>query len=206
TMNPVDSGGLPDTSVADTGLPDTQTSDAKPDTGNNDAGCPQSWTVVPVTDPSIAVPDGGEPLLLHAFGTGTQNYSCLSSSVDGGTTYAWTLTGPEADLDDCMMGKIGSHFASDAGATRPEWLTMAGGYVIGKRIGAYTPPDGGANAVPWLLLQETERGGTGPLSKTNWIHRLNTTGGLAPSSTCDQNTLNSSQKVPYTADYYFYGQ
>src|SRR5262249_44361581 len=128
SMNPVDSGS-PDTSMTqDTGLPDTQAADAKPDT-NNDAGCPGSWAIGPVTDPSITVPDGGEPLLLHAFGAGSQHYTCSSVTNDGGTTYAWTFTGPEADLNDCMMAKIGTHFASDAGPTRPEWLTLAGGYV-----------------------------------------------------------------------------
>lgn len=203
-MNPVDSG-TPDTSmVQDTGVADTQVSDAKTDTGS-DAGCPASWTIVPVTDPSIALPDGGDGLLLHAFGTGTQNYACGSTANDAGTTYAWALTGPEADLDDCMMQKIGTHFASDGGPTRPEWMSIAGGYVIGKRLAAFTP-DGGGGSVPWLLLQEVERGGTGPISKTNYVQRLNTMGGNAPATGCDQNSLGNTQKIPYTADYYFYGQ
>jgi hypothetical protein len=164
-----------------------------------------SWTIVPVVDPSIKVPlDAGDSLLLHAFATGTQNYKCLGTAVDGGTTYAWTLTGPIADLNDCMMTKIGTHYASDGGATRPEWMTMGGGYVIAKRSSGFTP-DGGQNAVPWLLLEQTERGGIGPLSKTSWIHRLYTTGGVA-SGACDSNTLNNTQAVQYTADYYFYGQ
>ncbi len=157
-----------------------------------------------MTDPSIALPDGGDGLLLRALGVGTQNYVCTSSFTDAGTTYAWTLTAPEADLKDCAMVKIGTHFASDAGATRPEWLSIGGGYVIGKRLSAFTP-DGGGNAVAWLLLQETDRGGTGAISKTNYIHRLNTTGGLA-NGTCDASSLAMTQKVQYTADYYFYGQ
>jgi hypothetical protein len=202
---PADSG-TPDTSTQDTGTSDTGPTDSgKPDVDSGDAGCPASWTIVPVVDTGIAVPlDAGDGLLMHAFGTGTQNYVCASTSNDAGTTYAWTLTGPIADLNDCMMTKIGTHFASDAGATRPEWMTLAGGYVIAKKNSAFTP-DGGSGAVPWLLLQETERGGTGPLSKTSWIQRLFTTGGNA-SGTCDANALNMTQAVSYTADYYFYGQ
>lgn len=187
-----------DTGTTDTGVPMDSGKDV-------DSGCPTSWTIVPVVDMSIAAPlDAGDALLLHAFATGTQNYKCLATLNDAGTSYAWTLTGPIADLNDCMMTKIGTHFASDAGATRPEWMSLGGGYVIAKRNSGFTP-DGGQNAVPWLLLQETERGGTGPLSKTSWVQRLYTTGGNA-AGTCDVNTLSNTQAVPYTADYYFYGQ
>lgn len=201
---PADSGPGQDTSTTDTGT-DTGVPMDSGKQDANDAGCPASWTIIPVVDPSIAVPlDAGDGLLLHAFGTGTQNYKCLDTTTDAGTTYTWTPTGPIADLNDCMMTKIGNHFASDAGATRPEWLTLAGGYVIAKKNNGFTP-DGGANSVPWLLLQETEHGGTGPLSKTTWVQRLFTSGGNA-SGTCDANALNQTQAVPYTADYYFYGQ
>lgn len=197
-----DGGGGADTSfdtAADSVVADSR-ADALPE-----AGCPSSWTVAPVVGAPIQVPDGGGGVLLHAAATGTQDYTCKASTVDGGTTYAWGFTGPEADLMDCTTTKIGTHFASDGGPTAPEWMTTADStYVIGAKLGALTP-DGGASAVPWLLLQATSHGGTGTLSRAGYVQRVNTTGGLAPSTTCDVNNVGTSQKVAYTADYYFFG-
>jgi hypothetical protein len=36
------------------------------------------------------------------------------------------------------------------------------------------------------------------------IQRVNTTGGLAPTSGCGATTVGAVADVPYTADYYFY--
>lgn len=210
---PLDSG-TSDVSVADSShgdsAPADSAADSAPDAAGGDAdaqaACPAQWTVAPVTDPSIALPDGGGGVLLHASATGTQDYTCKASTVDGGTTYAWTFVGPEADLADCNSVVIGHHFASDAGAAAPEWMTVVdNSYVIGHKLAAFTP-DGGASAIPWLLLQATAHGGSGTLSRVNYVQRLNTTAGIAPSTTCDSTNVGTTQKVAYTADYYFYGQ
>lgn len=168
----------------------------------SDGACPSSWTVVP--DAGL-VPDGGlPPLLIHAAGSGTQNYVCeAQNGSDAGTTYAWVFVGPQADLNDCNAKVIGHHFASEAGAAAPEWQTLDQSYVIAAKAAAFTAD---ASAVPWLLLKETSNGGTGEIAKTLYIQRLYTTGGIAPTTTCDSNTVNNTSNVPYTADYYFYGQ
>jgi hypothetical protein len=142
-------------------------------------------------------------VLLHAGATGTQNYTCEQVNVDGGTAYQWVFVGPEADLADCHAAKIGTHFASDAGAAAPEWQTTDGTYVIGKKVAAL-PQDGGTT-IPWLLVQATSNGGAGTLSKAGYIQRVNTTGGIAPAATCDVNVAGTTQKVAYTADYFFFG-
>jgi hypothetical protein len=147
---------------------------------------------------------------MHASGVGTQDYTCTATASEAGTSYAWVFVGPEADLDDCHAVKVGTHFASEAGVTAPEWMTLDGTYVVGKKISGVThdagPDADAAPAIPWLLLQGTSHGGgTGVLSKADWIHRLNTTGGVAPSTTCDSSNVGTTVKVPYTADYYFYG-
>jgi hypothetical protein len=63
-------------------------------------------------------------------------------------------------------------------------------------------------AIPWLLVRVVgaRRGPTGGdfLTQTTFIHRLNTTGGLAPSTGCTLSTLGATAVVPYTADYFFY--
>jgi hypothetical protein len=60
-------------------------------------------------------------------------------------------------------------------------------------------------ALPWLLVkvvgaQEGPTGGD-KLSETTFIHRLNTVGGVAPSTGC---TFGAMALVPYTAEYFFY--
>jgi hypothetical protein len=172
----------------------------------SDGSCPASWMQVPGVPAAIALPDGGT-LILHALGSGTQNYACRMVVVDGGSGEAgapgvWTLTGPSADLLDCNSQVIGHHFASEAGASAPEWQTLDGTYVIGHRLAGATP-EGGAGSVPWLLLQATSHGGTGTLSTTAYIQRLDTDGGVAPSG-CDP-TEAGALSVPYSADYYFFG-
>lgn len=213
TSTPAAKDASPGDALLDTTAPlDSGGGDAPADTNHDaveepDGACPVTWTAAPSVDPSIALPDGGGGVLLHAAATGTQDYTCrLLTAADGGMSYAWVFVGPEADLADCNAGKIGKHFASDAGAAAPEWQTTDGTYVIGKKVAAFTP-DGGAGAIPWLLVQETSVGGTGTLSKTAYIQRLNTTGGVAPAAaTCDVNASGTTQKVNYTADYFFFGQ
>lgn len=65
------------------------------------------------------------------------------------------------------------------------------------------------NAIPWLLLDVVgaEIGPTGgdKLTPTTFIQRLNTQGGLAPSTGCDSlDDVGNQAFVPYTADYFFY--
>ena len=64
-------------------------------------------------------------------------------------------------------------------------------------------------AIPWLLVTIAGRqdGPTGGdrLSATTFIQRLNTRGGLAPSTGCTSlGDLGNTAFVPYTTDYYFY--
>ncbi len=203
-----DTGSVnPDTGTADTGAPtDAGTADA--DAGEEpDGQCPSSWFVAPVTDPSIAVPDGGGGVLLHAIGTGTQNYMCKVNSTDAGAPYTWQLVTPEANLTDCHNTVIGHHFASEGGANFPEWQTNDGTYVVGSKKAAFTP-DGGSTSIAWLLVAAVDGGGgSSVLSMTDYIQRLNTDGGVAPATGCspDGGDVGQTTDVGYTADYYFYG-
>ncbi len=198
---------------------DVQTKDVVNDVAPKDSGgdvtdsgpttCPLTWTAVPDAGEatSALTPEGGLPptVLLHAFGTGTQNYACLAN--DAGV-YSWNLVTPAANLEDCNQVVIGHHFASDAGvlATRPEWQTTAdNAYVIAKKVGAY---DAGSASIPWLLLQETSNSGadSGTIANTLYVQRINTSGGW-PTATCDSNNNadGGTTTAAYTADYYFYG-
>jgi Protein of unknown function (DUF3455) len=221
TPSPTPEAGTKDTGSPDTGMTDAGKSDADAeavqenpdgaadadaadmDLDAGDGSCPAAWFEAPEVDPSIALPDGGGGVLIHAGGDGTQNYVCEALANDAG--YAWTLVTPEAKLSDCHGAVIGHHFASEAGAGFPEWQSTDGTYVVGiKHVPTFTP-DGGSGSIPWLLLTGVGAGGTGTLSKTDYIQRLNTDGGNAPATGCDGTKVGAAVNVPYTAEYYFYG-
>jgi hypothetical protein len=205
-------GDAGDAGVSETGASTDASTDAMADVVESDVvtldvSC--SEPALPSSDPfTITSGDAGdasaEAVILHATAAGTQDYTCEVSTADSGPPYLWTFVGPEAVLRNCMGTVVAQHFASEAGAGFPEWMAPDGTYVIGQKAQAYTP-DGGSGSVPWLLLNAvTTGGGDAGLSGTQHIERLNTDGGVAPSmTTCTVDAGGTTQKVPYTADYYF---
>jgi hypothetical protein len=73
---------------------------------------------------------------------------------------------------------------------------------VARKLHAF---DAGAASVPWLLLQATSHGGSGTLASAQYVQRLDTDGGVAPASGCDVDASGAVLKVPYTADYFFFG-
>jgi len=64
-------------------------------------------------------------------------------------------------------------------------------------------------AIAWLKVTVVgaEEGPTGghALTRTTYIQRLNTSGGVAPSTGCASSSdVDNQAFIPYTADYYFY--
>jgi hypothetical protein len=147
----------------------------------------------PSVPAAIRAPAGHVPYLLgHA--TGTQNYTCQNTA----TGYAWTLVAPAATLVDDEGKQLMTHYGG------PTWQAKDGSKVMGARVDG---APGAPGAIPWLLLRATSTP-AGPdgdkLTGTTYIQRVNTTGGLAPSTGCDAAHLGAAQNVSYTADYYFY--
>ena len=154
--------------------------------------------------PNIEVPAGLEvPAGNRAFregdAIGTQDYICLPSG--------WTFFGPHATLFNERGRQFITHFLSpnpfENGTSRVTWQDSEDtSKVWGLALRAVTVDPG---AIPWVLLQVVgaEDGPTGgdELSETTYIQRLNTVGGLAPSTAC---TVGMMALVPYTADYFFY--
>ena len=137
-----------------------------------------------------------ESLLLEATGKGVQIYECVAAP-DQPTHFEWKLKAPDAELFDAKGTKIGKHYAG------PTWELSDGSKVVGKLKARSDSPD--ANAIPWLLLSAETTSGAGALSGTKSIQRLKTSGGKAPEQACTDGSATAPVRVPYSAQYKFYG-
>ena len=168
----------------------------------------------------------GNKAFLVGHALGTQNYSCLPAGVDAGGNprFAWTLFTPQATLFAQNLKEVTTHYFSPNphepspspftdGPIRATWQHSKDASVVWGKVvpgdsssdEAYVAP----GAIPWLRITVTgtEDGATGgaTLTPTTYIHRVNTTGGLAPPTGCASAAdIGKQAFVPYTADYYFY--
>jgi hypothetical protein len=177
---------------------------------------PPSALADPVTPPpvpdKIAVPAGSRAFLLgHAIGT--QNYVCLPSAASA-TGFAYALFTPQATLFSDENNQVTTHYFSPSpfenGKVRATWEHSGDTSTVWAKaaIASDDPKFVAPGAIPWVRLEV--KGQDGPkgghkLTATTFVHRVNTAGGLAPSTGCAQPADVGSQAfVPYTADYIFY--
>ncbi len=186
------------------------------------ATSPQTAQADNITPPplptGLAPVPPGQKLFLVGHAVGTQNYVCRPS----GAGVAYILFTPEATLFGDDGGQVITHYFSPNpfepntdpkvvadGMIRATWQHRDTSTVWAK----VHQPNGAVtvdpNAIAWLLLDVVgaQNGPTGgdKLTETTFIQRLNTTGGLAPSTGCSSLTDVGNQAfVPYTADYFFY--
>lgn len=162
----------------------------------------------PIVPAGLDVPAPNTAFLLGR-GTGTQNYVCQPAASLG--RVAWTLFTPQATLFSDQNEQLTTHFSSpnpvEGNIVRVTWQDSADTSRVWARATASAVVD--TNAIPWLLLERVgaQAGPTGgeTLSDTTFIQRVNTHGGLAPSTGCDRlNDVGRKAFVPYTADYFFY--
>lgn len=163
----------------------------------------------PSVPSNLKVPAGNLPFL-KAAASGTQNYLCLPSG--------WTFIGPQATLfvtipwiGGSIRQQVATHFLTpnpfEEAVNRPLWQSSLDTSIVwGKQVDfsedpTYVQP----NAIPWLLLQAagSRNGPSGGsmLSVTTFIQRVNTSGGIKPTSAC---SVGEREFVPYTADYVFF--
>jgi len=158
------------------------------------AACSSMQTTALVAVPDNIKASANETLARVVPAKGVQIYECRASTNKAGT-YEWAFVAPEADLFDRSGNKIGTHYAG------PHWESADGSKLVGKvKSSAPAPGDG---AIPWLLLAVKSVGTDGSFSKINSIQRVNTVGGVAPKGGCSQSAVGTTERVPYTADYYF---
>jgi hypothetical protein len=143
--------------------------------------------------------------------TGTQNYVCLPS----GAGFAWTLFTPQATLFRDNDRQVITHFFSpnpeESRTIRAAWQDSNDSSTVWAKLHDLSTDSRfvAAGAIPWLLLDEAgvQEGPTGghALTETTFIQRINTAGGVAPSTGCSAAAdVGKTAFVPYSADYIFF--
>ena len=177
-----------------------------------------AYQLTPPRVPSnIQVPTGNKAFL-KGHAVGTQDYICLPS----GPGFAWTFFAPQATLFNDDNKQVITHFLSHnlgpivpevAGTLRATWQHSKDTSTVWAFATPATTSSDPAfvapGAIPWLLLQVVgaKDGPTGghKLTATTFIQRLNTSGGIVPSTGCTESPdVGKKALVPYTADYFFY--
>jgi hypothetical protein len=155
------------------------------------AGCAAAPTV-PI---QLRVP-ATQTLIENLHGTGAQIYVCQATKSDP-SQFEWSFKQPEAELFTKGGKKIGKHYAG------PTWEANDGSKVIGEAMAHSDSPR--PNSIPWLLLRAKVIARNGLFTDVQFIQRLNTVGGNAPTAGCRQDQAGQQLRASYTADYLFYG-
>ncbi len=165
----------------------------------------------PAVPANIQVPTGNK-LFLVGHAIGTQNYICLPA--DGGVKFI--LFTPQATLFK-EQKQITTHYFSpnpfEGGTVRATWQhSRDTSTVWGKVADGHSSSDPvyvAPGAIPWLLVTIVGAQ-AGPddrdkLAATTYIQRINTDGGIAPSTGCAAPAdVGNKAFVPYTTAYLFY--
>ena len=172
--------------------------------------------LAPAHAPAISppsVPDGLEvssayKVFLVGHAIGTQNYFCV---VSPSGVSSWTQFGPQATLFDDRYGQVATHFLSanpdEDDKPRPTWQhSKDTSAVWGEQIAESSDPEFvEPGAIPWLKLRVVGKAagptGGGRMAETAYIQRVHTSGGLKPTTACNEG---DRILVPYSTDYYFY--
>ena len=143
--------------------------------------------------PAALAPATGEAHLMTLAARGVQVYECRASASGP----AWAFVAPDAELLDEQRRPAGRHGAG------PYWEASDGSRVVGAVKSRADAP--AAGTIPWLLLATRDDGPRGRFSAVTSIQRVNTTGGAAPDGGCNERSVGTVARVPYTADYLLYG-
>lgn len=166
----------------------------------------------PPVPANIEVPTGNK-LYQSGHAIGTQQYMC----VFNGSSFVWAFFGPQAAVLKSDDKQVINHYLSpnpvEGGTARATWQHSNDGSTVWAAATPETtssdPNYVAPGAIPWLRLEvkgvQAGPNGGDKLVRTTFIQRLNTSGGIAPSSGCAELTdVGKKALVPYTADYFFY--
>lgn len=134
---------------------------------------------------SLRVPAGNK-VSSRVFAIGVQIYRWNGAS--------WDFVAPLANLyaDQDFYWQVGVHYAG------PTWEDDDSKVVARRAAGC--DPD--STAISWLLLEKVSSEGSGIFGKVTFIQRVNTAGGLRP--TTPGSFIGEEKRVPYSTEYFFY--
>jgi len=160
---------------------------------------------IPAVPAGLEAPEGNRAYLRYQA-YGTQNYICLAAGQP------WTFIGPKAALFNHGARQALTHFLStnpvENGVARATWLHSDDSSAVWAQVIASSSDPNFVlpGAVPWLLLEVVgaQSGPTGGrrISRTTFIQRVNTVGGMPPLGVCP--AAGARAFVPYETDYVFY--
>lgn len=175
----------------------------------------------PPVPANIQVPAGNNAFLVgHAVGT--QNYICLPcpnpltpAAMCPASGLAFALFTPQATLFSDADKQIITHFFSpnpfENGTIRATWQDSRDTSTVWAKVNASSsdPAFVAPGAIPGLLLEvvgakDGPDGGGDKLTASTFVQRLNTAGGVAPTTCNSSPDVGKEAFVPYTADYFFF--
>jgi hypothetical protein len=155
----------------------------------------EKLTIPAVIDLPTNTPNGNARVATY-YAEGVQKYKA-QLKAGSSTEYEWVFVAPQADLYDAGNHKVGTHGAG------PFWQLSAADSIFAQAYNpAKTAPSADANGVDWLLLMpKTGKVPTGVFNSVNYIQRIDTKGGKAP--TAAPHSAGQTADVKYTAIYRF---
>ena len=135
---------------------------------------------------------------MFTIGTGELTYECREKKDMAGM-FEWGVVGPVATLKTKAGEVVGKYYAG------PTWESVDGSKVTGKQLGV--APNGPGN-IPMQLVKADpavpSSNGMGAMQGVSHIQRLQTVGGVAPTTACAMGNKGERKAVAYQADYVFY--
>jgi hypothetical protein len=139
----------------------------------------------------IPLPENSS-IVLAVAAEGVQIYETKRNATGA---YEWALKAPEAELKSLSGEVLGKHYAG------PSWSLNDGSQLMGSLppVKAVSAPEAGN--IPWLLVAPKSRSEAGLLSKVDFVLRIATAGGVAPTEPPKSQT--DIARVNYRAIYLF---
>jgi hypothetical protein len=129
-------------------------------------------------------------IVLAVVAEGVQIYESKPNPAGG---FQWSLKAPEAQLKSASGQVLGTHGAG------PSWTLTDGSSIVGN-----VPPlknVAAPESIPWLLIAVKSKKGSGTLDKVDYVLRVATDGGVAPTE--PPNVEGATARVKYHAIYIF---
>ncbi|UUZ68739.1 DUF3455 domain-containing protein [Polaromonas sp. P2-4] len=143
---------------------------------------------------AVQVPAGNR-VAMETVGVGEITYQC-SPRKDMAGQFEWVFVGPDARLNDRSGKQVGKYYGPPA-----TWESMDGSRLTATQIAV--APNGTGN-IPTQLVKANPATGRGAMSGVTYIQRVDTKGGVAPTTPCAADNVGAKQVVQYQADYIFY--